>query len=148
MQEAETAADMRGGDLSGDAKHRRVARISGRKRCCRVEHTRSGHHEARADAAACLRIAEGHVGGRLFVARVDDANGVLAAVERVENIVELQAGQAEDGVDTLGRQRIDKSLGAGRADLCAHAGNLIVTAATSNAIRGLQHAPTSWCVIH
>jgi len=139
---------MRGRDLSGDAKHRRVARISGGERCRRVENARSGHHKARPDAAARLCVAEGHVGGRLLVARMDDADGVLAAVKRVENVIELQAGQAEDGVDVLGRQRIDKSLGAGRADLCAHAGNLIVTAATSNAIRRLQHALTSWCVIH
>ncbi len=47
VQEAKAAADMRRRNLSGDAKHRRVARVSRRKRRRRVEHARARHDQGR-----------------------------------------------------------------------------------------------------
>ncbi len=66
---------------------------------------------------------------------MDDTDFVAAAIKRVKNIVELNAGQAEDGIDALGSQCVDEIFGAGYADLRVHSGNLIVAAAASNAIR-------------
>ena len=114
VQEAEAAADMAGRDLAGDAKHRRIAGIGGRERRRRVEDARAGNHQAGAGTPGRLRIAEGHIGGRLLMARVDDPDRILDVVERVEDPVELQAGQAENGVDAVPRQRRDEDRRSGR----------------------------------
>ena len=59
-----------------------------------------------------LRVAECHIGRRLLVSRMDDADFILAAIKRVKNVVELNPGQTEDGVDAFGGQCVDKIFGA------------------------------------
>ena len=151
MQEAKPAADMSGGNLSGDTKHRRVTSIRGGKRRRRIENARSGYDEAGTDTPSHLRIAESHVRGRLLVPRMNDADRILPGVERVENVIELNAGQAEDRVDAFGCQSINENLGAGCAGLVdsadfgdVHGRNLTVDAAASNAVRWPTYASTSW----
>jgi hypothetical protein len=89
VQEAEAAADVSRGNLSGDAKHGRVACIGSGECRRRVEHAGAGNDEAGANAARGLRVAKGHVRRRLFVAGMDDADRILPAIEGVENIIEL-----------------------------------------------------------
>ena len=114
VQEAEPAFDVGRGYLPGDAKHRAVAGVGGGEGRGRIEDARPRNHQACADPAARLRVAERHVGRRLLMARVDDVDRRATRVERVEDVIELQPGQAEYRQGAVRLERADQSLGAGR----------------------------------
>jgi hypothetical protein len=111
----QTAAeiDQVGLDLAGDAEDGRVAGVGGGEGGGGVEEAGAGDDEAGADAAGGAGVAVGHVGGGLLVAGVEDADAVLGVVEGVEGAVELDAGEAEDGVDALAFEGGDEGLAAG-----------------------------------
>ena len=112
VEQAESAADRGRGNLAGDRQDRRVAGIGGGKGGRGVQKARAGHDRVNAHAAARLGVAEGHVGGALLVARVDHPDRVALVVKRVEEAVELDARQPEDGVDPVVSKRLDQSLAA------------------------------------
>ena len=100
-------------DLPGGAEHRRRAGVGGRERRGGVEQPRPRHDQAGPDAPGGARVAVGHVGGGLLVARVVDRDAVPLLVERVEGPVELHAGEPEDRLDPLALQRRHQGLPAG-----------------------------------
>ena len=93
-------------------RHRRIAGVGRRERGRGVEQPRPRHDHARADLAGRARVAIGHVGGGLLVARVNDPDLRRALVERVKRAVELDAGERENGIDAVGDQRSDQRLAA------------------------------------
>ena len=115
VQQTEAAADIVGRNLAGERQHRRVAAIGGGERRRRVQQAGAGHHGVDADPAAGGGIAECHIAGTLLVAGMDHPDRVALVVQRVEQVVELHAGQAEDGVDAVAQDRFDQCLAAGHA---------------------------------
>ena len=115
VEHAAAVVDQVGPDLTGHAEDRRVAGVGGRERGGRVQQTRSGHDHADAFAAGDPRVAVGHVGGRLLVAGVDDAEPVAARPERVEEAVELDARQTEERIDAIPDQHVGQGIAAGHA---------------------------------
>ena len=99
--------------LSRDAKDRRVAAIGGEQRRAGIEHARPGHDRKGGRLAGRARVAEGHVAAGLLVARADDFQLRLGAVQRVEEAVDLRAGQAVDRVDAVVDEAGDDRLSAG-----------------------------------
>lgn len=102
------------GNLAGDAEDRGIAGVGGRERRRRVQNPGAGHDQAHAWATGRLREAEGHVGGRLLMAGMDDLDRILRVVQRVEDPIELQAGQAEHGIDGVPAQPLDEDRRSGR----------------------------------
>jgi hypothetical protein len=84
VQDAVAAADIRRRNLACQAQHRRIGRI-GRTQCGGgIEQTRPRNAAIDADLAGRLRIAKGHVGRALLVARADEADLGAALVQGVE----------------------------------------------------------------
>ncbi len=115
----ETAADFDqvGADLTGQAEHGRVGGVGGRERGRGVEEPGTGDDEADPLTTGDAGIAIGHVGSCLLVAGVDDADRIALVVEGVEETVELDAGETEDGVDALALEGGDERLPAGHRSL-------------------------------
>ena len=105
VQQPVALADCMRGELSGDGEHRRTGAPGGSQRRGGVQYPRSGDDHVGADFRARLRIAHGHVGGRLLVAGVDDADAVALVVQCVEQRIKLDAGKSEHGVDAVHDER-------------------------------------------
>ena len=118
VQQAEAAADQVGGDLAADAQDRRVRRISGGERRGGIEQAGSRHHRIGADLAARPGIAEGHVGGTLFMARMDHPQRLAGVVEGDEQRVVLHAGQRKDRVHLVPAQHFDQRAAARHSRHC------------------------------
>jgi hypothetical protein len=73
-----------------------------------------------------------HIGGGLFMPRVNDANAVRRFVRSVEEMVVVDAGQRKKSVNTVGEKRFDHGLG------CSHTGNGV-----SSACRAFKAADTA-----
>ena len=99
-------------DLAGDAQDRGVDGVGGGEGTGGVKHARSGDDDEGALASGGAGVAIGHVAGGLLVAGVQDADAVLGGVERVEGVVQLHAGEAEDGLHPLPDERLDQRLPA------------------------------------
>ena len=56
------------------------------------------------------RITIGHVGGRLFVTGVNDAELILPRPEGVEESVELYAGQSKKRIDAMADQHFGERV--------------------------------------
>src|SRR6202790_1313269 len=97
--------------LSGQAQDRLVRSERGEQRSARVEPARAGHHAEHAGFTARARVAERHVAAGLLVARADHLQ--LRLLERVEQTIDLRAGQAEHGIDAMRDQAADDCLTAG-----------------------------------
>ncbi|CDX19750.1 hypothetical protein MPLB_180075 [Mesorhizobium sp. ORS 3324] len=98
MQLSPASADQVGHDVARDAKHRRVRTQGGAEGRTRVQHAWSRNHGERTNPACCLGIAICHVGGTLFVSRMDESDLVAGTMERVVEIVHMNPGYAEHGV--------------------------------------------------
>src|SRR5205807_9305514 len=70
------------------------------------------HHREGAGLAASPRIAERHVGRRLFMPRMDDPDLVAGVVERHKERIVLHAGQREQRVDPMPGQHLDQGAAA------------------------------------
>src|SRR5690349_372282 len=88
--------------LAGEAQYRLVAAECGQHRCARVEHAR---------LAGGARITIGHVAAGLLMPRADHLE--LRLMERIEQTVDLCAGQAEHGVDAVRDDGADDCFAAG-----------------------------------
>ncbi len=86
-----------GRDLADQAEHRRVHAVGGEQRRAGVEQAGAGHHGIGLRLAGRERRAERHVGRALLVAGVDDRKPVGGALEGVEQVVVVHAGQRVDG---------------------------------------------------
>ena len=112
VQDAAPAAEVRRRDLTGEAEHAAAAGVCRRQAGAGVEHAWAGDDRAHPDPAGGAGVAVGHVAGGLLVAGVDDADRRLAR-ERVEEAVELHAGQPEDDVDAPPPKALDEQFAAG-----------------------------------
>ena len=107
VQVPEADPDVRGRHLAREAEDRLARAVRGAQAGRRVQDARARDHAVDARPAGGPRVAQRHVGRRLLVARRDDADRVARAAERVEQLVGLDAGDAEDGVDAFAHQRAD-----------------------------------------
>ena len=121
VQQAPAAVDLARRHLARHAQHRGGAGVGRREAGHRVEDARAGDHEAAAGTPRRPRVAVGHEGGGLLVARVDHADLAGAPGERVEGRVELHAGQAEDDPQAVRQQGLDQQVGAGGSAFGDHA---------------------------
>ena len=110
MQMAAPLAEELRRHLSGQAQHRFVRAVCGQQGRAGIEHAGAGHHAEDAGPAGRSRVAIGHVAAGLFVARADHFQ--LRLMERVEQPIDLCAGQAEHGVDAVGDQAADDRFAA------------------------------------
>jgi hypothetical protein len=112
MGDAVILANMLRRDLPGDPEHRLVRRVSGDHRRHRVQQPRPGHDRKHPGAPSRLGIAHRHERRALLVPRVHHLQIVPALVKRVIKRVELNSGNAEDGIDAIVDQRADDGLAA------------------------------------
>ena len=78
-----------------------------------VRRTRSAGDEGDAGFAGHLAPGIGHVGNATFLAADDEVDLVLNVVERIERGEIAFTRHAEDGIDAVQTQAIDKDLSAG-----------------------------------
>ena len=109
VQLAATPADRLRGYLAGEAKHRRVAGISRAQGRRGIQHAGSRDHAIGAHSARGARVAKRHICGTLLVAGADQANPGAGAVDRIEEVIQLPAGQTEDGIHAVGRHGFQQS---------------------------------------
>ncbi len=112
---AGAAADQGRGDLANQGEHRRIDGIGGGERGSGVEEAGAGNDGVGRRAAGGHGGAESHVGCALLVTGVDRADAILRAMQRVEQVVVLHAGQAEHGIDAVVGERGDGGLAGGHA---------------------------------
>src|SRR5207237_3243127 len=84
------------------------------------DRARPGGRDAHADLTGELRVRAGHEGRELLVARLDELDPVLRAVERAHDTVDPVAGIAEYAAHAPGMQPLDDLV----ADGLAHAASL------------------------
>ena len=105
VQVAEAAADRGRRNLPDQRQHRRIHAVGGEQRGGRIEQARTRDDDISLWLAGRQRRAQGHIGRALFVAGVDDAQGVAGALEGVEQMVVVHARQRIDGVEPVREQR-------------------------------------------
>ena len=115
MQNAMALADFMRRDFTRDTQHRRVAGVGRAQRARSVEHAWSGHAGVHAHLARGFRVAIGHVRGTLLVAAADVRNCVAAFMQRIEQLVDMHAGNAKDLPHAVANESFDNSL-AGAAN--------------------------------
>ena len=91
-------------NLSGQAQHRRIGCVGGTQCGGCVQHPRAGNHAVHARPAGGARVTERHVRRPLLVPAADVANAVAGALHRIEEVIELPAGQTVDGIDPIGQK--------------------------------------------
>ena len=101
VQQAIAAVNRGGVDLPGDRQHRLATAIGGRQGGGGVQNTGAGNDREGANPAGRDGVAEGHIGGALLMAGVEDADGVALVIDGVEEMVQLHAGQGEQGIDAV-----------------------------------------------
>src|SRR5688500_131524 len=99
MEIADAATDSVARDLAREAEHGCIGRIRRAEGCGGVEHTWPRDDGIDRRSTRRPRVTEGHVACALLVARADEAHAVTAAVHRVEEMIELPAGQTENRID-------------------------------------------------
>ena len=101
VQIANAATDALAGDLAGEAQHGRIGGVGRAQRRCGIEHARARHHGVNAGAPCGARVAERHVRRALLMPRADEAHLAGTAIHRIEEMIELPAGQSENRVDAV-----------------------------------------------
>src|SRR5665213_4487471 len=134
---AAALAQKLGRHLAGQAEHRFVASERRQQRSTGIEHTGAGHHAEYAGPAGRTRIAIGHVAAGLFMPRADHLE--LGLMKGVEQSVDLRAGQAEHGVDTVRDQAVDDGFAAGSG---THGAVLSLKGHKTSSITPLRSTPT------
>ena len=114
MEQAMSLSLRAGRNLPDEGQHLGVHAIGGRQRRRRVQEAGTRHHAKCLRLAGCQRRAGGHVGGALFMARLDRRYGVSVVEKRIEELVVLDPGQAIKLVDPV----CDKGL-YGEAGNCS-----------------------------
>ena len=107
---AAALAEERGRHLAGQAEHRLIAAERGEHRRARVQYARTRHHAEHAGLAGGARVAIGHVAAGLLVPGADHFQ--LCLMKRIEQAVDLRAGQAEHSVDAVRHKSTDDSFAA------------------------------------
>ena len=97
--------------LAGDHDHGHAVHIGGGDGGDDVRGARPARHEADAGSPGHARVAVGHMGRALLVAREDVTDGRI--VERVVDFDDGAAGIPEDHVDALGLEGSDDGARAG-----------------------------------
>ena len=100
-------------DLAGQAQYGRICGVGGGQRGRGVKETRPGHHNINAGLSGGERVAEGHVGCPLLMARMNGAYLLAGIVNRVVKVVDLHTGQSEDRVDAMGEKALHECFAAG-----------------------------------
>jgi len=100
-------------DLTGEAEYGRMCSVGGCESRGGVEKAGAGHDNIDAGLSGGERVAKGHVGCALLMARLDGAYLVAGIVNGVVEGVVVYAGQGEDGVDAVGEEALDKRFAAG-----------------------------------
>ena len=113
MQHSVAAANLVGMDLAGEAEEGSVESVCGCEGCGGIEESGARHDRIDAGLAGGQRVAEGHVGSALLMAGVNVAYFVAGVVDGVIEMVVLHAWQAENRVDSMGEQAVDKGFAAG-----------------------------------
>ena len=109
VEHADVLAEVAARHLAGHQEHRRRARVGGAEPGAGVQHARPRHHQRHPEAAAGPRVAVGHVGGGLLVARQDEAH-VLLVAQGGHGAVQLHARQPEHDPSTFPMQLLDERL--------------------------------------
>src|SRR5262245_60732419 len=110
---AATAAQKGGRYLASDQEHRRAASVRGANGSAGIEDAGPRHDGEHARSPGRARVAERHVTAGLLVPRAYGADAVAPLLERVEQRIELGAGQAEHRIDPVGDQRLNDRHAAG-----------------------------------
>jgi len=113
VEHAVAAADVVAVELAGEAEDRGIGGVGGGEGGGGVEESGAGDDYEDAGIARGEGVTEGHVGCALLVARVDDAHAVAGVVDGCVEVVVLYAGEAEDGVDAVGEESVNKRFAAG-----------------------------------
>ena len=98
-------------DLADQADHRCVHAVGGEQRGAGIQQAGAGHHGEGLRLAGGEGRAQRHVGRRLFVARMDDAQPLGGVVESVEQWIVMQAGQGVDRVEAMAQEGFDRGFG-------------------------------------
>jgi hypothetical protein len=101
VQFAATKSNALAGDLPDQREHWRVDRIGGGEGGGRVQEARTGNAGIGCRRACRLRCTESHIGCALLVPGRDDSDAISGIVERVEKMVELDAGQPEKSINAV-----------------------------------------------
>jgi hypothetical protein len=115
VQMAVALVDGEGRDLADQGEDGRIEAECGQQGGRGVQQARAGHHRERLRPAGGESGAERHVGGGLLVAGVDDADAPVGAVQRVEQVVVMHAGQAIQRVDAVQQQAFDHRVSRAHA---------------------------------
>src|ERR1700677_2509279 len=99
--------------LPGHAKHRRARAVRRADRRAGVQHPRTRHYREYARSAGGLRVTEGHVCGRLLMARINEADPLPRLVQGVEEPIGLHPGYAEYRIDPIEQERLHNGFAAG-----------------------------------
>ena len=111
VQVTVTLPDCRRRNLSDDCEHRRVHSIRGQQSRAGIEQARSGNDGVSLRLAGRQCCAERHVSGALLVAGVDHAQAFGGALEGIEQMIVVDAGQCVDGIEPVRDQSRHRSLG-------------------------------------
>ena len=101
VQVAQALADRLGRDLADQRQHRRVHAVGGQQRGTGVQQAGARDHGIGLRLAGRERGAQCHIGRALLVAGMDDGKLVAGALEGVEQVVIVDAGQCINGLETM-----------------------------------------------
>ncbi len=99
--------------LPRQAQYRLIAAPGREQSGARIQQARPGYHRAYRRPTRRAGIPESHVAAGLLMTRTHSTHARLRAVERIKQPVGLGAGQPEDGVDAMRKQRINQRLTTG-----------------------------------
>ncbi len=105
------------GLLAADGQHRLVVEAGVVEAGDQVRGARAGGGDADPELAAELRVSRGHEGGHLLVARLDELDLALGAVQGAEHAVDAVAGVAVDPPHTPGVEPLDHEITDGLGHL-------------------------------
>jgi len=114
VQMAMALVDGKGRNLPRQCDDWRAHAIGGQQRSGSIQDARAGHN------GECLRPsgdqsgAERHVGGGLFVTRMDDPHAIGRALRGIEQMIVVHAGKREQRIDPVRQQGFDDRRGGGQ----------------------------------
>ena len=111
MQKAVSLSLRPGRNLPDKRKDRRVHTIGRRQGCRCIEKAGAGDNAERLRLASGQCRARGHVGGPLFMARLNRCYGVRMVEQRIEKMVVLNPGKAIELFDAVRDQRFHGEFG-------------------------------------
>jgi hypothetical protein len=97
----------------GDRKHRLIVELGVVNAVQQVDSARTGGRDADSELAGELGVAAGGEGRDFLVARLDEADPVLAFAQRFENAVDPVAGNPENRIDAPLDKRVDENVAGG-----------------------------------